>query len=161
VNGARWWPVALVAVLGLTVLVNVAVYWKANSDPSFAVEPDYYQRAVDWDSTVAARQRSDALQWRADVRLAPPADGQAAITVTLAGHDGAPVDSVDVQVEASFNGDGARIYTRHLTPSGRGTYTGRIPSTEQGLWRVDLTAARGAEHFVERATVDNGAPRAP
>jgi len=161
VNGARWWPVALVAVLGLTVLVNVAVYWKANSDPSFAVEPDYYQRAVDWDSTVAARQRSDALQWRADVQLAPPQDGLAAITVTLSGRDGAPVDSAEVRVEASFNGDGARVYARQLTASGPGTYTARIPSVEQGLWRVDLTAARGTDRFVERATVDNGAPRAP
>ena len=160
-TAARWWPAALVAVLVVTVAANFALLWTASSDPSFAVEPDYYQRAVQWDSTVARRARSDALHWRAIVQLAPPDGGQATILVTLTTADGTPVDSADVRVEASHNADGANLHEARLLPTGPGLYTARIPSTAMGLWRVDLTAARGPDHFVQRATVDNGAPGAP
>jgi nitrogen fixation protein FixH len=160
-TAARWWPAALVAVLAVTVVANVALLWKANSDPSFAVEPDYYQRAVHWDSTIAQRQRSDALHWRAAARLAPPDDGEATIFVTLTTRDGAPVDSADVRAEASHNARGADVYQVRLLASGPGLYAARIPSRAQGLWRVDLTATRGPDRFAERLTLDNGAARAP
>mgnify|MGYP006330149751 CR=1 FL=1 len=160
-NAARWWPAALVAVLVVTVAANFALLWKANSDPSFAVEPDYYQRAVLWDSTVARRARSDALQWRAAVRMASPEGGQATIVVNLTTADGRPVDSADVRVEASHNAEGANLHEARLLATGPGLYAARIPTTAQGLWRVDLTASRGPDHFVQRTTVDNGAPGAP
>ncbi len=160
-TAARWWPVALVAVLVVTVGANVALLWKANSDPSFAVEPDYYRRAVLWDSTVARRARSDALQWRAVVQMAPPEEGQATILVTLTDAGGRPVDSADVRVEASHNAEGANLHEAKLLATGPGSYAARIPTAARGLWRVDLTAARGDEQFVQRTTVDNGAPGAP
>lgn len=160
-TGAKWWPAALVAVLAITIVANVALLWKANHDPSFAVEPDYYQRAVDWDSTVAQRQRSDDLHWQADVRLAPPEGGQATLLVTLTSRNGTPLDSADVRAEASHNAQGATVYPLHLLASGPGLYAARIPSAAQGLWRVDLTVARGPDFFVQRVTVDNGAPHAP
>jgi len=161
VTAARWWPAALVAVLVVTVVANVALFWKANHDPSFAVEPNYYQRAVDWDSTVARRQRSDALHWQANVQLAPPEGGQATLLVTMTNRDGTPLDSADVRAEASHNARGADVYPLQLLASGPGLYAARIPSTAQGLWRVDLTVARGSDTLVERVTVDNGAPPAP
>jgi nitrogen fixation protein FixH len=161
VTGAKWWPAALVAVLAITIVANVALFWTANHDPSFAVEPDYYQRAVDWDSTVARRQRSGALHWQADVRLAPPEGGQATLLVMITSRDGTPLDSADVRAEASHNARGADVYPLQLLASGPGRYAARLPSSAQGLWRVDLTVARGSDTFVERVTVDNGAPQAP
>jgi len=160
-NASRLWPAALVAVLAITVGANIAIYWTANHDRSFAVEPDYYQRAIDWDSTVARGQRSAALGWNVAVRLAPPEAGQATLTVTLAARDGTPLDSADVRAALSHNAEGATVYDMRLLPAGPGLYAVRVPSARQGLWRVDLTAARGNDHFVERITADNGTPRAP
>ena len=160
-NGARWWPVAIVLVLGVTVVANVAVYWTANHDPSFAVEPDYYRRAVEWDSTVAREKRSAALHWTVDVRLEPPVNGEATLRVQLHGGDGTSLDSADVHAEASHNARGAEVFAVRLTPMGAGQYTGEIPSGRQGLWRVDLSAVRGADVFSERVTLDNGSPATP
>ena len=160
-TAARWWPAALVAVLVVTVAANFALLWKANSDPSFAVEPDYYQRAVLWDSTVSRRARSDALRWRAAVRMAPPEGGRATIVVHLTTADGSPVDSADVRIEASHNAEGAILHDARLLATGPGLYTARIPATAQGLWRVDLTASRGPDQFVQRTTVDNGGSALP
>ena len=160
-NAARWWPAALVLVLAVTVLANIALFWKANHDPSFAVEPDYYQRAVEWDSTVARRSRSAALGWRADVRLSPPEAGAATLRVRLSTRDGADLDSADVRAEASHNAHGADLFAVRLRATGPGQYAARIPSTARGLWRVDLSAVRGADAFSERVTVDNGAAVTP
>jgi nitrogen fixation protein FixH len=161
VTGARWWPAALAGVLAVTVLGNIAVYWIANDDPSFAVEPNYYQRAVDWDSTMAQRARSAALGWAADVVLAPPTGDQATLQVRLRNRDGAALDSADVRAEASFNARGADLFEVRLTPVGAGLYAGILPSARVGLWRVDLSAVRGADRFLERVTLDNGTRPAP
>jgi len=155
---ARWWPAALVAVLAITVGANIALFWKANHDPSFAVEPDYYQRAVQWDSTVARRARSDALGWRATVTLTPPDAGQATLSVHLATADGTPLDSARVSVLASHNARGADVRDLRLAPAGPGLYDASFPTTARGLWRIDLTAQRGNDRFIERLTVDNGSP---
>lgn len=160
-NSARLWPAALVAVLAITVVANVAIYWTANHDTSFAVEPDYYQRAIDWDSTMAREQRSTALGWSAEVRLAPPDAGEATLSVTLAARGGAPLDSADVRAALSHNAHGADVFQVRLLPSGPGRYAARVPSAAQGLWRVDLAATLGNDVFVERVTVDNGSPLAP
>jgi nitrogen fixation protein FixH len=150
--------VTLALVLAVTVLANAALYWRANHDPSFAVEPDYYRRAVEWDSTVARRARSAALGWQAEMRLAPPEDGQATLLVALRTSDGAGLDSADVRAEASHNAHGADVFDVRLLATGPGLYAGRIPSTARGLWRVDLSAVRGPDVFSERVTVDNGPP---
>ncbi len=157
-NAARLWPAALVAVLAITVVANGAVYWAANHDRSFAVEPDYYQRAIDWDSTVARGQRSTALGWVTAIRLAPPEAGHATLSVTLTTREGLPLDSADVRAALSHNAEGANVYEVRLLASGPGLYVARIPSTAQGLWRVDLAATRGADVYSRRITVDNGTP---
>jgi nitrogen fixation protein FixH len=161
VNTGRWWPLAIGFVLVLTVLANVAVYWTANHDPSFAVEPDYYRRAVEWDSTVAHERRSAALGWRVDARLSPPEGGQATLHVQLRSRDGAPLDSADVRAEASHNARGAELFEVRLVEDGAGEYAGSIPSTRQGLWRVELSAVHGTDDFTERVTLDNGSPATP
>jgi nitrogen fixation protein FixH len=161
VSGGRWWPAALILVLAVTVVANVALYWKANHDPSFAVEPNYYQRAVEWDSTVARRARSAALGWTMAVRLTPPEQGGSTLLVDLHTQDGAALDSADVRAEASHNARGGEVFRLRLAPTGPGRYAARIPSAARGLWRVDLAAVRGAEVFSERVTIDNGALPAP
>jgi nitrogen fixation protein FixH len=161
VKTGRWWPIAIGLVLGVTVLANVAVYWTANHDPSFAAEPDYYRRAIEWDSTMARERQSAALGWRVDARLSPPEGGQASLHVQLHTRDGAPLDSADVRAEASHNARGAELFEVRLVRDGAGEYSGAIPSNRQGLWRVDLSAARGASTFTERVTLDNGPPARP
>jgi len=160
-TSSRWWPVAIALVLGVTVLANIAVYWTANHDPSFAVEPDYYRRAVEWDSTVARERRSAALGWSVEARLAPPVAGQATLLVRIHTRDGAALDSVDIRADASHNARGAEVFAVRLAPVGSGEYAGTIPSARQGIWRVDLSAVRGGDAFIERVTLDNESPATP
>ena len=47
------WPIGVATILASTVVANIIVMQIANDDPSFAVEPDYYRKAVNFDATMA------------------------------------------------------------------------------------------------------------
>ena len=59
-----WWPIGITAVLATTVAANVWVATIASDDPSFAIEPDYYAKAIAWDSTLAQARTNATLGWR-------------------------------------------------------------------------------------------------
>ena len=40
-KAARLWPLALAAVLAITVAANFWLLWAANDDQRLAIEPDY------------------------------------------------------------------------------------------------------------------------
>ena len=44
-----WWPIAITGVLAATVAANIWVAKIASDDPSFAIEQDYYRKAITWD----------------------------------------------------------------------------------------------------------------
>ena len=48
-----YWPVVIVSLLVGGAAANIGFMIVANRDPTFAVEPDYYRKAVDWDRTMA------------------------------------------------------------------------------------------------------------
>jgi hypothetical protein len=51
----------VVTALGLTVGGNIWVAVIASDDPSFAIEENYYQRALQFDAQRGVEQRSDRL----------------------------------------------------------------------------------------------------
>ena len=67
------WPLGITALLALFVGVNVYLMRVANDDPSFSVEPDYYHKAVVFDSTIAQERRNVVLGWRASTSIDPDA----------------------------------------------------------------------------------------
>lgn len=40
------WPIAVVVVLGLAIVANIWMAFRANDDPSVSVESDYYQKEI-------------------------------------------------------------------------------------------------------------------
>jgi hypothetical protein len=153
----RLWPLAVVAVLALTVLANVAVFWAARDRNAAVVEPDYYRRAVGYDSTLAAQRRSDALGWHVEAELgAPGADGSASLSVRLLGRDGAPLDSARMRVSAVHNRAADHVVSAGLLPEGSGRYAIRLPLVLGGLWELDLEAVRGADRYRVRVHCDTG-----
>lgn len=147
----RVWPWAMGTVLGLTVAGNLWVMRIAGADRSFAVEPDYYRKAVDWDSTMAQRDRDVALGWELVVVGMPiPADGATTLTIHLRDRNGAPVTGAVVQVAASHNAAGSTIVAGVLVETGAGTYAGPLAARRPGIWELRFSVARGADRFTAR-----------
>ena len=76
------WPIGVAVILGTTVVANLVVMRLANNDPAFAIEPDYYKKAVAFDSTFAEERRSLELGWTATSTLAASTRaGESTLTV--------------------------------------------------------------------------------
>jgi len=143
------WPIGIAAVLGATVIANLVVMRIANGDAAFAIEPDYYKRAVAFDSTLATERRSDALRWSASAQfLASTEAGHRTLSVTLTDAHGVPVQGATVSVAALANARANQVLTATLLESSPGRYQGSLAATFPGQWEVRIDAVRGAEHFI-------------
>lgn len=142
------WPIAVAAVLVATVAANGVLLYRANGRDAAVVEPDYYRRAVRWDSTLAEQRRDDALGWRLDAALgALEPDGGATLAVRLADRDDRPIAGASVRVAAVSNLDAAHAVSATLAGGPAGAYAARLPLARRGLWELRFDVARGRERF--------------
>jgi len=142
-----WAPGVLLATLlgtQLTVLHSVL------DDPSFALEPDYYRKAVAWDARQQLQRESLALGWHTDLMAEPaPQLRGLALRVQLHEAQGGPLAGAAVRVQAFANARAARVFEAVLVETAPGTYSAEIPSSVLGLWEFRLEATRGADRFSE------------
>lgn len=153
----RAWIAAVVAILAATVALNLAVLRLAKADPSFAVEPDYYRRALRWDDELAQRRRNAALGWRASPALDVASAGGAAgaeLRVRLSGADGAPLSGATVRVRAFAVARSAHVLAATLVPHAAGEYVARLPVARGGAWELRVEAARGGARFTSVHRLD-------
>jgi nitrogen fixation protein FixH len=149
-----WWPIAIVGVLVATVGANVAAFIAAVGPQAATVEPDYYRKAVEWDSTLAQRERNAALGWRIDAVLGDVSRDGATLEATLLDPHGAPLDGADVRVEALHNRDGAHPVAGRLEPAGAGRYAARLPLRRAGLWELRFDVRRQDRRFTSTQRKD-------
>lgn len=155
------WPIGIVVILSTTVIANLAVMRIANNDPAFAIEPDYYKKAVAFDSTMAQERRSNALGWVASTRIAPVTDGAATrLHVTLRDEASQPVVGATVLVTALFNARANALINATLVEDSAGVYSAPMAISTPGEWEVRITATRDTSHFMTslRTTVTVAAP---
>ena len=147
------WPIGVAAVLTLTVAANIYVMVRANDDPSVAIAPDYYQRAVRFDADQALRQRSERLGWRVTLGAARMSASEATVTAVLVDSTGAPVHDAIVRIAAHAVARSNDVFTATATPAGD-RYLAVLPVNRGGLWDMDVEAVRGSERFVATQRLD-------
>jgi nitrogen fixation protein FixH len=149
------WPALIVLLLvgfsgGTLALARIAA-----SDPHAAIEPDYYKKAVAWDSTMAQERRNTALAWHVTPSL--PALGAAAtsdLVLDVRDGAGAPVTGAVVHVEAMpvSHADAGLIAT--LADRGAGAYGAPVAIRQAGLWELRVSVVRGADKFTTNLRLD-------
>jgi hypothetical protein len=140
-----WVPALLLGsmLVGLGTLAYIAI-----DDPGFALEPNYYDKAVHWDQSQAAGRESDALGL--ELALAPLTvvkGGQVQLELTVNARGGSPFTGGDVRVEAFPNAFASRIERVALRETAPGVYSGGLPRGVLGLWELRVTLKRGALNF--------------
>jgi nitrogen fixation protein FixH len=154
-----FWPCFVGFLLLFTVGANVAMLVAASSDANGAVvEPDYYRKAVAWDSLAALRAASAALGWSAHVEVSSgdagvaaggAGGGEGSVRIALSGPDGAPVRGARVQATLIHNADAGRPLRLTLREESPGRYAARAPIAHRGRWEVRTEALRGAARFLD------------
>jgi nitrogen fixation protein FixH len=143
VKAARLWPLALVAVLSMTVVANIWLLWAANDDQHLAFEPDYYRKALAWDSTMAQSDRNAELGWRATARF----EHGGHLTVALADAAGRPLAGAVVTAEVIPIAHADRIGSMSLAETAAGAFGVEVPLVYTGLHEIRLRAVRGGDRF--------------
>lgn len=152
------WPIGIVAILLASVAGNVAVIMITRDDPSFSVEPDYYRKAVEWDSTAARRMRSDALQWRVAARVEPGSGSESQLTLDLTDAQGAIVRDATLRGSLLHIARGDEVQQVAFTQTATGSYVASVPMQRAGVWELRLTADRDSSHFLHTVRVETLAP---
>ena len=160
-SGNRAWPVAIVAVLALTVGAYAVLMYVARDPNALVVEPDYYRKAITWDSTMARARESVALGWQLDAALDAWKPGGTALRVKIADSTGAPVTGAVVRIDLINNVRPEDVLHAVPADAGGGLYRANVALPRPGLWEVRAEARRGHEWFSAdlRREAAGGAPR--
>jgi nitrogen fixation protein FixH len=149
------WPWLIAGALALHVVVSLVVVFIATSDPSYAVEKNYYQKAIDWDKKMAQDRTNQDLGWRFEFAVAPPErpGDQPRLEVTLADADGVPLTGATVTVEAFHNASSGDVLRATLPPTGEsGVSRTTMPMGHNGRWELRFTIDHGGREFTSTET---------
>lgn len=153
-----YWPWLLTLALLFTVSANVVMLFAANSDRNGSVvEPDYYRKAVAWDSTMARRAASDLLGWRAAATVERSVAGAASegeVLVRITDAAGEVVRGAKVSATLIHNLDAGRPTLLTLRESPGGGYAARTAIAHPGRWEVRIEAERDGARFLATEIVD-------
>jgi nitrogen fixation protein FixH len=150
-----WWPIGITTVLATTVAANLWVMRIANDDPSFAIEPDYYRKAITWDSTLAQARQDSILGWHLTPQIqVVAATGKTRISATLTDSLGTPISNAVVKVAALPVARASEVHEATLTASGAGEYTAQLDARRLGQWELRFDVRAGTTRFTEVARVE-------
>jgi len=153
-----YWPVGLAALLVGSAGANIALVVMTSRDASFAVEPDYYAKALAWDDTMAQQARNEALGWSLGLSVEPAGErGRMTVVARLSDRAGAPVPGAHVAIEARHNARANRVLTAALEPRDT-SYAAAMPLARPGLWEFRVRVTRGPDVFT--ATLMQDLPEA-
>ena len=151
----RIWPTIIVGMLSVYVAFGLIAARIASHDPNFAIEPDYYHKAVMWDSTLALSRRSAALGWRLIPTLGPIGEGsKAPLAFEVLDSLNGFVTNAHVSVEARQVAHAEDVTSAILSEHGDGEYVAQLPLARPGLWEFRVVATRGPDRFATTLRMD-------
>jgi nitrogen fixation protein FixH len=144
-------------MLGLHASIWVVFALVASRNPTFAVEPDYYRKAINWDATQAIDRASKALGWTVDLETSPTAgeSGDRRVSCRFKDREGNPIEGAQVELVAFPHARATERQTLLLADERGGLYAATAKMKRAGLWEFRLTVRRGPQTFthVERREV--------
>ncbi len=156
------WPLFIIGLLVLQVAVGVFFVWKATSDPSFAVEEDYYNKAMNWEAAQAQAKNNQELGWVIAESFSPPQvlGADPTLEVSLTDAEGKPITGARLQVETFHNVRAGHILRATLDERDPGVYAAQLPMFRAGLWEIRYTVDLRDTRFtyVSKTHLDMGRP---
>ena len=152
-KGWYWpWFVGAFLLVGSLVPSVFLVYYALN-DPSFAVEDDYYQKALDWDQTMEQMRANKALGWSLDLDLdrVAGADGTRALALRVLDGEGVALQGCRVSMLYFHNARAQMRFEESVTSEGD-LYVTRLSMQRPGVWEMRFTVQRGGDTYTETMT---------
>jgi nitrogen fixation protein FixH len=143
------WPWIVGGLMAVVIGANLILLYVATGDPSFAVEEDYYQKALDWDDKRAQDQTNVELGWSLDLDVSDTrsTDGSIELTAHLIEADGQPISDAVIHLQAFHNARAAFILESDFRRLGDGRYSASLPMRRPGLWEFRFDVTRAGQRF--------------
>lgn len=155
------WPVVIIGLLGLNMVVVAITVIAATSDPSVAVEPDYYQKALAWDSDRDERRDPSEDGIDLSIQLLPNPDplskGQVVVALAKAG---LPIERAQIEAVLFHFARSGERQAATLVEQGPGVYAAPAALRREGNWEIRLrmlTEGRGYQ-FTRQAELYGARP---
>jgi nitrogen fixation protein FixH len=154
-RAALTWGAIIIGILGASFTVAMVMLYVSSTDPSFAVEPDYYDKAIHWDDHATQRQTNTELGWRITLGQGPGgAPGQRTLTAILTDRAGDPIGDATVGVVAFHNARAADRSGFPMTTTGGGVFTAEAPLRRPGLWEFRFTVVAPGSTFTDTQQIE-------
>jgi nitrogen fixation protein FixH len=154
-RGGWHWPAIIIGLL-VTNAVGVGILvTAAGADSGHAVEPNYYQKALDWDDEMAQQRTNRELGWQLEPALVRNGDA-VELTVSLSDASGASLDGAAIDLITFHRARAANRLELTLTGAGDGSYRTAWRSPRDGLWELRFVVSRGDDRFTRKAVVQLG-----
>ena len=154
----RLFPGMVFVLLGFNGCMVATTLYLANSDRSFAVEPEYDRKALAWDQTAAQRARSRELNWGVELQVGGVGVLGRYLALRLSDSKGGPVHGATVSMVAFHSARAAQRYSLDFKEQSEGEYVASIPVERPGLWHFELLARSGTDMFT--GTLERSIPAA-
>jgi nitrogen fixation protein FixH len=159
-TSGRLWAFVPAGILASLIGLQLLLVRGALSDPSFAVEDDYYAKAVSWDAKMAQDRENARLGFRADVALRASRPGEATVRLRLLDAKNRAVSGAKIEVAGFPVARSSHSVRAWMTEEPSGEYAATLPASTLGQWELRFDARRDADHFTatERRDLLPGGP---
>ncbi len=147
------WPLLVVGLLTIPVVAGGYLAYKATHDPTFAIESDYYRKAVAWDSTMAQEQANGTLGWHTSA-TAKSLGENVEISLRLQEKAGADVTNAKVKLVAFFLARSTDVQTSDAQRGADGLYHATLKLPHAGIHELRVHAERGTNVFTATHRLD-------
>ena len=142
------WIGIVISLLLFSVGTQAVLIISSLNDPSFAVVPDYEQKAANWDQLQAQRQFNKDLGWTIELHALPGEDRYVLnLELELHGTYGKPLRDAQITVEAFHNARASRIQRAAFTHVGDGIYVATLRGRRPGVWEFQFEVVREDVRF--------------
>lgn len=130
-----FWIGLVVTLLGLQVVLGFFALTLATGDPSVAVVPDYYERALHWDETEALKKDSQTFGWNVQFTTA---ERPTSLTILLRDKEANPIEIETGTVQLYHHARASQVRHHNCEDAADGEITLSDCFVSPGYWEVTL-----------------------
>jgi nitrogen fixation protein FixH len=149
-KNSRRWPLIIVGLLAVHVTLMLTAAAIATRDRSFAVLPNYYENAVNWDKTRAAMESSRELGWKLQINPAAAIDphGSRQVAILLTDAQGQPIPNAKLDLTYYHHAHANEAASVTLSATEPGRFATNLPMRYDGFWQFKAKVEAGGKTFV-------------
>jgi nitrogen fixation protein FixH len=149
-KGSMRWPIIVIALLAIHFTLMLTAAAIATRDRSFAVLPNYYENAINWDKSRAQQRASDQLGWKLSIEPSTTINplGERAVKFVLSDASGKPIENAQLSMTYYHHAHAAEPKDVKLSESSAGEFVAKLPMRYAGIWQFDVTVEAQGHTFI-------------